>query len=389
MKLEKIKDLIQSCNFNFLIGSGASRPYLSTLEKIENLLTEVNKQNPANKELIQASLYNAYCRQVIFPNLESELENYTKTEKYLQYFDVLENYSKLLTTVNNIILLRHNNLLTKRINLFTTNIDIFLEKALEDSGLEFNDGFKGRINPIFDLSNFQKSYSKTSSHYDNVSEIPVFNLLKLHGSINWELNSDEDIKYSPILLQVESTKSELDKIPPEILIEIKDDSDYAGLVDKAGKIERKFDFTDFLREYNKLLIVNPTKEKFQRTLFDEYFYEMMRIYANALEKQNSILFVMGFSFADEHIKLITLRAANSNPTLQIIIFAFKKEDVQNIKDEIGPFRNNNISVIDTGEFINANVDSDDEELANRLINFDCKSIEEDVFSKIKSLIGSK
>ena len=44
MKIDKIKDLIQSCHVNFLLGSGISRPYLSTLGNSEILLTELSQK---------------------------------------------------------------------------------------------------------------------------------------------------------------------------------------------------------------------------------------------------------------------------------------------------------------------------------------------------------
>jgi hypothetical protein len=48
------------------------------------------------------------------------------------------------------------------------------------------------------------------------------------------------------------------------------------------------------------------------------------IYNNELEKENGVLFVMGFSFADEHIRELTLRVANTNPTSIIYIFVYDK-----------------------------------------------------------------
>jgi len=74
MKLENIKDLLQSCNINFLIGSGVSNPYLSTLGNIEILLTELSKQKPEDKiyNLIKASLYKLYCETVMFRNLDTQ-----------------------------------------------------------------------------------------------------------------------------------------------------------------------------------------------------------------------------------------------------------------------------------------------------------------------------
>jgi len=403
MKLEHIKDLIQSCNINFLIGSGLSNPYLSTLGNIEKLLTNLNQNKPENFDLIKASIYRSYCTDVISRNLDSEIKKYShkkpdeseKKTKYEEYTEALEDYKNLLMSINEILLFRHNNLLTKQVNFFSTNIDLFMEKALEETGLECNDGFKGRLKPVYDLSNFQKSYSKTSSHYDNVSEIPVFNLLKVHGSINWEKSNDE-ITHSSSLTQVQKVKEELAKIPKNAFLTVSDKSTYNDLVQEAAEIpdENILDFKNFFTEYDKLLIVNPTKEKFQRTVFDEQFYELLRIYANSLEKENSLLFVMGFSFADEHIKHITMRAANSNPTLQIIVFAYCAHDVVKIKKELGQFKNNNIYIIDTKLFIKNNLEKEEDKtrkegiiaLKDRLVKFDCNSINQEIFSKIKEMV---
>ena len=48
------------------------------------------------------------------------------------------------------------------------------------------------------------------------------------------------------------------------------------------------------------------------------------MYSNELEKENTALFALGFSFADEHIQEITLRSANSNPTLGVFIVAYQE-----------------------------------------------------------------
>ena len=81
-------------------------------------------------------------------------------------------------------------------------------------------------------------------------------------------------------------------------------------------------YNHFNQLYSKLVMINPTKAKFRETVVDYHFYELMRIYSNALERSSSLLIVAGFSFADEHIANITMRAANANPTLQVIIFAY-------------------------------------------------------------------
>jgi hypothetical protein len=72
----------------------------------------------------------------------------------------------------------------------------------------------------------------------------------------------------------------------------------------------------------------------------------LRIYANELEKDNSILFVLGFSFADEHIRDLTIRVANSNPTLIIYVFAYSNRTRDNLNTILVPSaRHNNIKII--------------------------------------------
>lgn len=79
--------------------------------------------------------------------------------------------------------------------------------------------------------------------------------------------------------------------------------------------------------YNRLGIVNPDKRKFASTVMNETYYELIRRFANELEKENSVLFVHGFSFRDEHLRDLILRSARTNPTLQVIAFCFSRKDL--------------------------------------------------------------
>ena len=57
---------------------------------------------------------------------------------------------------------------------------------------------------------------------------------------------------------------------------------------------------------------------------------------------------MGFSFADEHIRDITLRAANSNPTRSLIqVIAYNAEAKRQIEERFDPssIKNRNIKFI--------------------------------------------
>ena len=149
---EQRKDTIQGCNINFLLGSGLSCPYLKALGKVESLLTQVENSSLADdkKKLVTASLYKCFFDGVISKN-SNILAGDTAAKS------VLENYKDFLRIWNSILLRRKSTILSKEVNLFTTNVDIFLDKALEDLGLEYNDGFNGRFKPTFSLSNFKKS----------------------------------------------------------------------------------------------------------------------------------------------------------------------------------------------------------------------------------------
>ncbi len=378
MEYDNIKKIIESCHLNFLIGSGASRPFLGTLGSIENLLTELARSNISdeNKTIIDASIKKHYWDVAIKGNLEinnTGIAILDKTKKA---------YSEFYLSLNSILNKRKTNLISKQVNIFTTNMDLFNEDALENGGLTYNDGFTGRLNTIFGTENFNNSIRKTSSHFEYQSELPLFNLFKLHGSVNWLLNSDGKIKYDnnlDILRTIESIK--IDKAN---LLDIEYKKSTKGVdiwesytIDEleaqiaTKKIKKEKDHEDFLEVYDKLIMINPTKEKFETTTRKLTFYELLRMYSNNLEKENSVLFVFGFSFADEHIREITLRVAKANPTLLIVIFAFDKTSQESILKELS-VRDNIIYVFDKDDKIKYSLDRINEKyfrkLSDELIN---------------------
>jgi SIR2-like domain len=335
-----MKDTIQDCNLNFLLGSGLSRPYLITLGAIEDLLTQLEQSNCSakNYQLIRVSLYKKYFDGVI-------AQNPSILRRDAGVPEVLDQYVAFLKNLNSIMLRRKSTILSKEVNLFTTNIDIFPEVALEVLGLEFNDGFNGRFRPSFSLNNFKKSRFKKSLHYDNISEIPVFNLLKLHGSLSWRIEPDQTIGFSCDLADVENLKGH--SVSPDHILEISDKATITDLITAASTKKAHASTAKFTELYEKFLIVNPTKEKFKHTLLNQNYYELLRLYSNELEKENTVLFVLGFSFADEHIRDITLRAASSNPTLIVYVVAHSTAAKSEIEKRFGAnnIKNNNIVFI--------------------------------------------
>ncbi len=346
----RLIDRIQDSNINFLFGSGMSAGYLEILGNIENLLTELDKEvftEQKQKDLIRASILNKYFEGVIGKNLN--ILDETSTDSKL--ISTLNSYKTFFKTINQLISLRRNKLLSKQVNIFTTNIDVFLEKAVEEVGLEFNDGFGKGFKPKYDLSNFKKSISQKSLHFDNSSEIPVFNILKIHGSLTWKYEK-ENIYFDSTLNQIQKVKATpkndlLEVLTEDTKINKKDDLESLIAKNPASTIDET-NFSSFLEEYDKLSIVNPTKGKFQQTVLDQKYYDLLRIYANELERENTLLFVMGFSFADEHIRNLTIRVANSNPTLMIYIFARSsnsKNKLEEILDIENNVKNKNIAIV--------------------------------------------
>lgn len=391
MEISKLKTYIQSANINFLFGSGLSKPYLETLGNIEKWLTELSQSDfdAKIKVIIEASIYREYFTKVILPNdIISNGDDYKNNGD--DYKNVIENYTNFLSIWNDIFNKRANKLLSKQINIYTTNIDTLIEEAVEQTKIEFNNGFKGSIKQVFDESNFQKSYSKTSLHFQNTFEIPVFNLLKMHGSINWE-EKEGEIVNDYLLNQIQSINESLKKIDNKYFVVCAEltemQTNAEELIKDKSNSSVNFStlYNDFLESYKKLIIVNPTKHKFSETVMDIHFYELMRMYSNSLEKENSILFVMGFSFADEHIRDISLRAANTNPTLLVVIFAY--DDDQKF-DFTNKANNSNVIVLTPSTFKENNKANEKDSEKKKIIdvtNFNLATINT-VFSLINEEI---
>lgn len=339
MEINILKDFVQSGNINFLIGSGLSYPYLSTLGNIEGQLSDVKNIDAGKQDIVTAVLYREYFEKVMLPNREVSDKS--------KYDEVFGNYCDFFNIWNSLMHNRCSNLRSKQVNIFSTNIDLFVEKAAEKTGIEFNDGFTGSVKPLFSESNFQKAVFKNSLHFQNSTELPTFNLLKIHGSINWKKEEDKVCNDMALSL-ISNAQKALSKIKVCSFPEYKKSN-----AEILEQIEGDSNAKEFLDAYNEFLIVNPTKKKFSETVFDVHFYELMRMMSNSLEKENSVLFVMGFSFADEHIRNIVKRALKTNPTLVVFIFAYTDKDKDNYVNLLGE-NDSNLIILTPSQFSNKN-----------------------------------
>lgn len=251
----KMQRMFSSSNINVLIGSAFSLPYLKTLKDIEKRLSDAIESGDKKQEYI---IKQEFFEQSIAPVLGIDFEGTDFVDK--------RTFIKLLT---DIVALRETSIVHKVINVFTTNYDNLIENALEMNRVDYFDGFEGRINPRFSTANYGKLICKQTELSGRLSEVVSVNLFKIHGSLFWK--------------------------------EEKGEICFEDFNRKLVDISLAADQDEFLESYSKLAIINPEKNKFNSTVMNSNYYDQIRMFANELERQNTILLAFGFSFADEHI----------------------------------------------------------------------------------------
>ncbi|WP_375496535.1 hypothetical protein [uncultured Jatrophihabitans sp.] len=349
LSIDQLRDIVQDAHLNFLVGAGASSEYFSVLGDTENLLAEIDNSTAgeAARTRARASIYASFFQSVLVRNRQLIGADAGAAR-------VLESYTLFLQTINRVLLRRRSSIINKQVNVFTTNVDLTIEVSAEKLQLELNDGFSGRFNPRFSTTNFGAVLSRRSLQYDNLSEIPTFNLLKLHGSVGWitadhDPDGDEartDILFEPSLAIIDELDSMLAEID-DLLLPVAGETTAQSLLEAEPAADGADRIEAFLRRYEDLPIVNPTKAKFQQTVLNQNYYDLLRIFSNDLEKENSVLFLIGFSCRDEHIRELLVRAARTNPTLQIFIFAYKPASISEIEGRFAGYQttNGNIRVV--------------------------------------------
>lgn len=305
---EELKEIVQSGHINFLIGSGCSLPYIPTLNGIEERMASDDTREAAHKEYYglvrrSKSILDASCNS----GTKKDRDALAKSKS---------NYDAFLDFWASIIARRSLHIVNKQVNIFTTNFDMFMEDSCERLGIPYNDGFSGQIKPRFDISHFNKVQKYKSLQFDNTSDIPLFNIIKLHGSASWHVVGDE-IAYS-------------------------DGSHVSdSLDDLAGG--------DFLSSYDaELALVNPNADKHLKMVLNVNYASMLRKFALELEKENSVLLVLGTSLPDEHIRNLLYGAMKSNPTLIVLYFAHTKYDID--VDDKSEKKNKNLYVVEECSF---------------------------------------
>ena len=222
---------------------------------IEDLLTKVDKA----KDYIDSR------EQVNFNKTIHEIE-----KKIKELCDIkLCKYHKHGEFINKLIAKRKS---YNRVKIFTTNYDTLFEQALQAEGYIIVDGFSYEFprkfnSRYFDYDFIIRGENKIIDEPEYVDK--VVHLLKMHGSIDWKR-------------------------------------------DKSGEVIKCHG-----KNTNSLMIY-PRSAKFELSYESPYF-DLFSRFQIELRKKNTILIVIGFSFADKHIKSIVKNAMLNNPHLNILI----------------------------------------------------------------------
>lgn len=368
--LSDLRKTLESTNINFLLGAGCSLPAFKTLGNLEELRVELDKQKKSlgeNREmiyrLIKAEIDRRFFIGSIYRNVDYVTERKDGSEEDIQQTQAA--YREFCTEAIQTVANRESVDKPKQVTFFTSNYDLCMDLALDEAGIPTNSAYLGRFSRVVTQQTFGNRVFSNGIGLGYRTEIPSANLVKIHGCASWrddgyQLTIDDSYQ---ILVKIKTLFDEISRFgehKPTITPNASEPSE-ANVTDtspetrtdfealkrqaetafertKQGKhgemnLVNKLDELDSAR--NQLAVVLPNKGKFASTVLNETYYDQLRRLSNQLELPNTSLLVMGFSFADEHIRSLITRAAKANPTLKVIIFCYSKDTTRTIADYLG------------------------------------------------------
>lgn len=315
---QKIFDLSNMKNIHFLFGSGTSAgttesPAIPTMKDFivkievklkdkkleEEIFKKLKDNNNENLEDILGILYSKRDYQLGVNEADEDTDGLIKIIEETIFEEINIDFSKTsceavidtYKTFYQKVTYRNKDL--SRVNIFTTNNDLFNERVLDNLNINYNNGFGGGLERFFNPARFGYTFSKkieTSIEKYEALDNMIY-LYKLHGSINWiekEGNSLFNIQ--------EININHADKKPTEsVLI-------YPNPLKQSKSLTSPY--TDIIREFQKKLLL-----------------------------QNSVLFIIGYSFSDDHLNNIIYQALSSNSSISIVIFGDYDKPIFKIDDK--------------------------------------------------------
>lgn len=274
--IKQLRYFAMTKRLNFLIGSGTSVPAIPLMSFFKGEDISDEKANNSLSDKVKD-----VSKKV--------LEDISKASEEEIIKAVLKRYSEFIKVILQLLYHANSRQVTKNINIFTTNYDLFIEKSLDElmkyESFVFNDGSNGYFNRILDSANYNKSVAYRGLNDNYLNELPILSLIKPHGSMNWERDQEGNI-----------------------LI-------------RQSVVENP-------------VVVKPTGIEGQETFLNNHFHDMLRVFQLELDKPQSILIVIGFSFQDKHIAKMLNRSLK-NPELNVFIFCYFESDKQTILTNLG------------------------------------------------------
>jgi hypothetical protein len=285
---------MQMQNIVILAGSGTSLGIANgpSMKDLWDLCTKIDKKYTSNaKEIFKIAAYDttdeskvnieeflSLCEAHLTIKINSKLQGFLDEckRKILAACSFSKTDLNIIAHKTFIHRLSRRRTRDSRLKLFTTNYDTCFEEAAGSNGIVVLDGFSfskpREYNPkFFDYDIVKRNSNSTTT--ENYLE-GVFQLFKLHGSVNWEL---ED-----------------------------------------GRITEKEATPHGVR------MIFPAKGKYQQSYIQPHL-ELMARYLTALREPNTCLLVIGFGFNDDHLSEPIISAIQSNPYIKLVIVDFSAE----------------------------------------------------------------
>ena len=297
----KIAEFFNMKNVCFLFGAGTSCPAIPNMKGLYDKVVEALKDAKFEERFIKIA---DACNN----KLEEILSVLYSGRAYYQGFgdshkDRAEKCSELIKVIEKVIFENINIKLDKglapdvletykafyqkiafrnkdfsRICVFTTNNDLLNETAMDNLNIHYVNGFSGGIKKHFNPAMFNYTYSKrmdvSIDKYEPVENMVYF--YKIHGSVNW--------------------------------IDEEDDSNFFSIMEDTNPKWKE----------DKNILIYPTPTKQNKSLGAPYV-DLFREFQHRLLEPNTVLFVMGYGFNDEHVNDVIYRALATNTTFNLVV----------------------------------------------------------------------
>lgn len=280
------------------------------IKKIDAVLEKCGAYNDAVKEIEKNKDIEDYLSHItLFEKIDSKLLDDEGNSLKQELMAVIANDCNLTLDASNS---HHGEFIRKmtarkasepRFQLFTTNYDTLFEQAtVKRGGYTIIDGFSFSYPRLFTGANFDfdiVNRERTRIKKEESFAPNVYQLFKIHGSIDWE------------------------------------------------KVDDKIYQRDSCPE--QPCIIYPASNRYESS-YEQPYFEMMAHLQQTLRKEGTLLIVIGFGFKDKHIQNTIREAVTQNPNFHLLIVGFNTTDnlspdlVDGYITDDGKVKESNVSV---------------------------------------------